>query len=106
MKKLIEIGKCPKCGGSLEMYKASNYKRFVKCGECDIFYSLPKQGKLSNSALECPKINFPLLIVERESQPAYFWSDQPCFSCINFDKCMVIKFLVNEFKELKVYGYS
>jgi ssDNA-binding Zn-finger/Zn-ribbon topoisomerase 1 len=105
MRKLDEIGECPTCGSSLEIFKTSNYKRFVKCEHCELSYALPKRGKLNNSALECPKNQFPLLIVERDSQPAYFWSDQPCFSCIDFDRCVVIKSLVEEFKELKVYGY-
>ncbi|MFX0010053.1 MAG: hypothetical protein ACFE9R_07045 [Candidatus Hermodarchaeota archaeon] len=105
MHKLEEVGVCPNCGCSLESFKTSSYKRFVKCGGCGVSYSLPKKGKLSNSALECPKSSFPLLIVERSNQPAYFWSDQPCFSCINYDHCEVVKELVEEFKELKVYGY-
>lgn len=106
MRILEEIGQCPNCGCSLEIFKTSNYKRFVKCEGCGTSYALPKKGKLSNSALECPKSKVPLLIVERLTQPAYFWSDQPCFSCINYDHCEVIKELVKEFKELKVYGYS
>lgn len=105
MKKLEEIGICPKCNCSLIMYKTSNYKRFVKCDICNTSYPLPKRGKISISALECPKNQFPLLIVERPHQPAYFWADQPCFSCIEFDRCPVIKELKSEFTELKVYGY-
>ncbi len=87
------------------MYKTNNYKRFVKCDACGVSYPIPKKGKISNSALECPKGSFPLLIVERANQPAYFWSDQPCFTCIDFDKCSKVKILVSEFKELQVYGY-
>ena len=60
---------------------------------------------ICNSALECPKSSFPLLIVESTNQPAYFWSDQPCFTCIDFDKCSNVEILVWEFKELLVYGY-
>ena len=48
---------------------------------------------------------FPILIVDRKEQKAYFWADQPCFNCIAFDKCQPIKDLIAEFKELEVYGY-
>lgn len=68
-------------------------------------YSLPKRGTISNSAINCPRSGFPILIVEKEQQKAYFWTDQPCFSCVAFDKCNAIEELVNEFKELEVYGY-
>lgn len=105
MKQLQEIGTCPACQCSLMMYKTKNYKRFVKCDACGTSYPIPKRGKISNSALECSKSGFPLLIVERTNQPAYFWSDQPCFTCIDFDKCSNVKILVSEFEELQVYGY-
>jgi len=68
-------------------------------------YSLPKRGTISNSAIICPRSRVPILIVEKEQQKAYFWTDQPCFSCVAFDKCNAIEELVNEFKELEVYGY-
>ncbi len=68
-------------------------------------YSLPKRGKISNSAIICPRSRVPILIVEKEQQKAYFWTDQPCFSCVAFDKCNAIEELVNEFKSLEVYGY-
>ncbi|MFX1268412.1 MAG: hypothetical protein ACFFAK_10680 [Promethearchaeota archaeon] len=105
MKKLEEIGICPKCKCSLTMYKTSNYKRFVKCEICKISYPLPKKGKISNSAMNCPRNNFPILIIERPYQPAYFWTDKPCFSCIDYDRCVIIHGLKSEFKELEVYGY-
>jgi len=105
MRKLEEIGECPKCHCSLNIYKTSNYKRFVKCEVCGISYPLPKRGYISTSALECPKSAFPVLIVDKKEHPAYFWTDQPCFNCIQYDTCEIIKDLVLEFKELKVYGY-
>ena len=105
MKKLEEIGSCPSCECSLIVFKTNNYKRFVKCEACGLSYALPKRGKISNSALECPKSKFPLLIVERPDQKAYFWSDQPCFTCIDFDRCPIVKELTSEFEELEVYGY-
>jgi ssDNA-binding Zn-finger/Zn-ribbon topoisomerase 1 len=105
MRKIKEIGVCPHCECSLTIFKTSNYKRFVKCEACGMSYALPKRGKISNSAIQCPKSNFPVLIVEKEGQKAYFWVDQPCFSCISFDKCEIVKELEEEFKELEVYGY-
>jgi len=105
MRKIEEIGECPKCHCSLTMFKTSNYKRFVKCEICGISYPLPKRGKISSSAMECPETGFPILIVDKKGYPAYFWTDQPCFNCIKSDKCKAIKNLILEFKELKVYGY-
>jgi len=105
MRKLDEIGECPKCQCSISIYKTNNYKRFAKCENCGQSYALPKRGSLSNSALICPRNKFPILIIEKRDQKAYFWSDQPCFSCVSYDKCEEIKELVSEFKELEVYGY-
>ena len=105
MRKLDEIGECPKCQCSISIYKTQQYKRFAKCEVCGLSYALPKRGSISNSALICPRKNFPLLIVERKEQRAYFWADQPCFSCVSYDKCERIKELITEFEELQVYGY-
>ena len=105
MRKINEIGYCPTCKGELSVYKTKNCKRFVKCELCGSSYALPKRGTLSNSALECPKSGFPIIIVDQKNQPAYFWSDQPCFNCTKYDSCQPVKDLLLEFKELKVYGY-
>lgn len=105
MKEIKEIGVCPNCDCELIMFKTNNYRRFVKCGICGMSYSLPKRGAISNSAITCPRSRLPILIVEKDQQKAYFWTDQPCFSCIAFDKCKAIEELVNEFKELEVCGY-
>jgi ssDNA-binding Zn-finger/Zn-ribbon topoisomerase 1 len=105
MKKLEEIGECVKCQCSLSIFKTNNYKRFVKCEACGLSYPLPKRGTLSISALNCPKSGFPVLIVSRRDEKAYFWADQPCFSCIAYDSCEVVRSLITEFTELEVYGY-
>ena len=105
MRKLKEIGTCPTCECSLTIYKTSNYKRFVKCDACGTSYSLPKRGSISNSAMICPRSGFPIIIVEKPQQKAYFWTDQPCFSCIKTGKCIPVAELEAEFKELEVYGY-
>jgi hypothetical protein len=105
MRKIEEIGTCPGCGCSISSFKTGNYKRFAKCEVCDMSYALPKSGSLSNSALICPQSKFPILIVEKKAHKAYFWADGPCFSCIEFDRCSPIKELIEEFTELKVYGY-
>lgn len=105
MIEIEEIGTCSNCNCSLIIYKTKNYKRFVKCEICGISYPLPKRGKISNSALLCPRKNVPILIVEKPSQKAYFWADIPCFSCVNTDNCTRVKELISEFTELKVYGY-
>jgi ssDNA-binding Zn-finger/Zn-ribbon topoisomerase 1 len=105
MRKIKEIGNCPKCECSLTIFKTANYKRFAKCEACGVSYALPKRGKLSNSAVRCPQSGFPILIVEKADQKTYFWADQPCFSCVKLDKCRAIEELETEFKELEVYGY-
>jgi len=105
MKRLEEIGTCPNCECSISMFKTSNHKRFAKCDACGISYALPKRGELFNSVLTCPKRHFPILIVERKGQQAFFWADQPCFNCIAYDNCQPIRELITEFKDLEVYGF-
>ena len=105
MRKIEEIGICPNCSCSISIYKTSNYKRFAKCEICGLSYPLPKRGTINNSALVCPQRDFPILIIERKDQKAYFWADAPCFSCVESDRCKPIKELISEFTELKVYGY-
>ncbi|MFX1478043.1 MAG: hypothetical protein ACFFCI_07915 [Promethearchaeota archaeon] len=105
MRKIEEIGICPECYCSLTSYKTESYKRFAKCDICGMSYPLPKSGKLNNSALICPKKELPVLIVYKPNQRAYFWTDSPCFSCIKYDKCEIVKDLTSEFTELQVYGY-
>ncbi len=105
MKRLEEIGLCPKCDFPISMFKTSNYKRFAKCDGCGISYALPKAGSISNSALTCIESKYPILIVEKKGQKAFFWTDRPCFTCIKSGKCQSIKELIAEFTELKVYGY-
>ncbi len=105
MRKLDEIGICPNCDCTISSFKTQNYKRFAKCEICGLSYALPKRGSISNSALICSKNKFPILIIEAQNQPAYFWTDGPCFNCVKYDKCANVKELITEFKELKVYGY-
>ena len=105
MKKIEEIGICPNCDCSIYIYKTNNYKRFAKCEICGYSYPLPKRGSISTSAMLCPQKRVPILIVEKKDQKAYFWTDCPCFTCVNVDKCEQIKELIAEFEELKVYGY-
>ena len=105
MKKIEEIGECPNCDCSIYIFKTSNYKRFAKCEICGFSYPLPKSGKISNSAMQCPDKRVPILIVEKKDHKAYFWAEGPCFTCINTDRCEPIKELIGEFEALKVYGY-
>jgi len=105
MRKIEEIGTCPHCSCSILLYKSQSYKRFVKCEICGYSYPIPKSGKIHNSMMVCPKRDLPILIIEKSNQKAYFWVDAPCFSCVNYDKCTLIQELIQEFTELKVYGY-
>ena len=105
MRKLDEIGICPNCDCTISTFKTQNYKRFAKCEICGLSYALPKRGSINNSALICPRNKFPILIIEKKDHKAYFWTEQPCFSCIKYDKCETVKELITEFEELQVYGY-
>ncbi|HEC39004.1 MAG TPA: hypothetical protein ENI29_12265 [bacterium] len=105
MRRIEEIGICPQCSCSISIFKTNSYKRFAKCEVCEMSYALPKRGKISSSGLICPRQKVPILIVEKPSQKAYFWADQPCFTCIDADKCEQTSELVSEFKGLQVYGY-
>lgn len=107
MRRLEEIGICPKCECSLSIYKTNNYKRFAKCEVCETSYALPKKGSIDNSALVCPQSGFPILIVHKKNgaEKAYFWTDKPCFTCTEFDRCAPIKELQEEFTDMQVYGY-
>jgi ssDNA-binding Zn-finger/Zn-ribbon topoisomerase 1 len=105
MRRQEELGTCPNCSCALLLYKSQNYKRFVKCEICGYSYPIPKSGKIHNSAVECSKKDLPVLVIENPHQKAYFWVDGPCFSCVSYDKCSLIKDLIHEFTALKVYGY-
>ena len=105
MRKLEEIGICPNCSCSISIFKTNNYKRFAKCEICGLSYALPKRGTISNSALVCPIRELPILIIEKNDQKAYFWVDGPCFNCVDRDSCHKVNELIQEFEELKVYGY-
>ena len=105
MRRIEEIGTCTKWDCSISIFKTNNHKRFAKCEVCGMSYALPKRGEISNSVLTCPLSDFPILIVDRKEQQAFFWADQPCFNCIAFDKCEPIRDLIKEFKELEVYGF-
>jgi len=106
MREIEEIGICPNCDCSLIIYKTSNYKRFVKCEICGHSYPLPKRGRINNSALVCPVREYPVLIIQKGDNKAYFWTDRPCFDCVNEGKCEPINQLKEEFSELEVYGYE
>ncbi len=51
------------------------------------------------------KKQIPDFEIDKKDHKAYFWTDQPCFSCIKYDKCETVKELIAEFEELQVYGY-
>ena len=106
MRKVEEIGTCPNCECSIIMFKTNSYKRFAKCEICGLSYALPKRGSIQYSALKCPESLLPILIIDRKDQKAYFWTDKPCFSCVQYDKCVLIRDLIKEFEEMEVYGYK
>ncbi|MBD3212367.1 MAG: hypothetical protein GF311_07150 [Candidatus Lokiarchaeota archaeon] len=106
MREIEEIGDCPKCKCSIMMYKTSSYKRFAKCEICGDSYPLPKRGRIEETGEKCPEHRYPILIIQKGSNKAYFWTDRPCFTCKHADTCIEIIKLQTEFKDLKVYGYG
>ena len=111
MRELKEIGECPKCGCSIIMFKTNQYKRFAKCEECGYSYPLPKRGTISNTGELCELSKVPLMVIEnaknsRNKNGSYFWAHQPCFNCMNLDKCEIIKELEEEFKEFEEFGFA
>jgi DNA topoisomerase-1 len=65
-----EMGKCPKCGAPLHLYKNRNY-RYVQCSrypECDFRYYLPKTGKVEITNENCPVCGLPLIKIVRKGQ--------------------------------------
>ncbi|MGC8663092.1 MAG: DNA topoisomerase I [Thermoplasmata archaeon] len=76
-----EMGKCPKCGAPLLMYKNRNF-RYIQCSrypDCDFRYYLPKTGKIELTDKQCPVCGLPLIKVIRKGQEVEF-------KCIN-PKC-------------------
>jgi len=65
-----EMGKCPKCGAPLLMYKNKNF-RYIQCSrypDCDFKYYLPKTGKIELTDKQCPVCGLPLIKVIRKGQ--------------------------------------
>ncbi|MEM3250307.1 MAG: DNA topoisomerase I [Thermoplasmata archaeon] len=65
-----EMGKCPKCGAQLHLYKNKNY-RYIQCSrypECDFKYYLPKTGKIEITSEKCPVCGLPLIKIIRRGQ--------------------------------------
>lgn len=65
-----EMGKCPKCGSPLLMFKNKNF-RYIQCSrypECDFRYYLPKTGKIELTEKQCPVCGLPLIKVIRKGQ--------------------------------------
>ncbi|MDP8012236.1 MAG: DNA topoisomerase I [Thermoplasmata archaeon] len=65
-----EMGKCPKCGSPLLMYKNKNF-RYIQCSrypECDFRYYLPKTGKIELTDKQCPVCGLPLIKIIRKGQ--------------------------------------
>lgn len=68
--KYREMGKCPKCGSPLHLFKTREY-RYVQCSrypECDFKYYLPKTGKVEITGEQCPVCGLPLIRVMRRGQ--------------------------------------
>ncbi|MGQ4873688.1 MAG: hypothetical protein ACP6IY_06380 [Promethearchaeia archaeon] len=109
MRLIRELGECPNCGCSIQLYKTNSHKRFAKCEYCGLSYGLPKRGRLYNSGLTCPLSLLPILIIEpigANKNPSYFFTDQPCFNCVKSSKCRLIKELKEEFSEYEEFGFK
>ncbi|MGM0404512.1 MAG: DNA topoisomerase I [Thermoplasmatota archaeon] len=59
------VGKCPECGGTLQMRK-TNKGRFVGCSgypDCRNTYNVPRSGKVKPASGECPECGSPKIMV-------------------------------------------
>jgi len=74
------VGKCPKCGAPLIM-ESTKDKRYIKCiGEAnDLFFFLPREGKITFTNEKCPDCGLPLIKV-------YYKKRAPEVRCID-PKC-------------------
>jgi Topoisomerase IA len=74
------VGKCPKCGAPLIM-ESTKDKRYIKCiGEAnDLFFFLPREGKITFTDERCPDCGLPLIKV-------YYKKRAPEVRCID-PKC-------------------
>ncbi|OIO62423.1 DNA topoisomerase I [Candidatus Woesearchaeota archaeon CG1_02_47_18] len=79
-KKASEIGKCPKCGGVLQI-KRGKFGRFIACSnypECTSTFKLPKTGMIKPTDRLCKECNHPMIRMIRKGK-------KPQELCINTD---------------------
>ena len=100
MKKIREVGDCPKCGDSLILYSGNTGSRFVLCNnkECNLSYPIPHSGIVEATGAVCPQLNLPVLFVNRPSHKSkYCWVREPCFACRKASSCREYQELVDEY---------
>jgi len=60
-----ELGKCPKCGGTLKvMYSRKTKSRFVACSnypDCKVTYKIPQRGTITKTGKVCEKCKLPIV---------------------------------------------
>jgi DNA topoisomerase-1 len=86
------VGKCPKCGSDLVIDQGKN-SRYIKCtGESnDLFFYLPKTGKIEITDQKCPVCGlFLIKVIRRGEKPELRCVDPKCSFNTNrevFGKC-------------------
>ncbi|MEM5826201.1 MAG: DNA topoisomerase I [Candidatus Aenigmatarchaeota archaeon] len=84
--KYSTLGTCPKCGGTLKIFKMWNTgKRFVGCSNykkgCSLAFPLPKDGTIVATGKICEDCKTPIIQVSREgSRPFRMCLDPNCIS--------------------------
>ncbi len=93
-----ELGKCPKCGGTLKvMYSRKTKSRFVACSnypDCKATYKIPQKGTITKTGKICDKCKLPIIKILRGKRKQEI--------CLNPD-CPNKKVDKEEAKEIKEF---
>lgn len=84
-----ELGKCPKCGGTL-VIKKSKYGFFVGCSnypKCKNTYPLPRNAKIIPTGKVCPQCHTPIVkVIRKGKRPFTMCLDPNCPTKKNWGK--------------------
>ncbi len=83
------IGKCPKCGGDLILYKTKAGKNFVRCSnwpKCDVSYPLPSFAYIKPTGKVCEICKTPIVKVFKGKKVFEMDLDPNCPTKKNWNK--------------------